>query len=419
MRRYAIVGCGIIGSYSALYLSQRQPDATITIVDRNPYAYDNASCGNMGGFASCEVRPLATVSNILRGLGWMLDPLAPFTLRPKSIPGLAPWISRFVRSAITPGHTQHVIDAQQALMSKAYEAHQQMLAGTGLDDLISEDGTLVVYKNEKRRRKDWDSRWRLFREQGKSCALLTEDELHDRLPALRRSIRHGIHVPAIRYWRSPARLLRGLHELLHARGVVVVSGDVQNVELDSDGTARRLILQGGEALEFEHLTVAAGAWSKALCADIGDFVPLDSERGYSTTLRQNRLNIRNLLLFPDDEFVATPMEDGLRLGGTVELADFECPPNFGRTDILATTIKDYFPEADTSDRDEWMGNRPSLPDGLPVIGRSPTCSNVCYAFGHGHVGMTQSAITGRLVGQLIGRQTPELDITPYSIARFA
>lgn len=123
-------------------------------------------------------------------------------------------------------------------------------------------------------------------------------------------------------------------------------------------------------------------------------------------------------MFPDDEFVATPMLEGLRIGGTVELAGLRAPPNFKRTRMLVHMMKQYFPGIDPGNRTDWMGFRPSIPDGLPVIGRSPGVANAFYAFGHGHVGVTQSAITGRLLAQSLCGQPTDVNLSPFSIARF-
>lgn len=206
--------------------------------------------------------------------------------------------------------------------------------------------------------------------------------------------------------------------MLLDRNVEIKTAEVIAVQHENH-LARRLVLADGESVDFDHLTVAAGAWSKALCAEVGDYVPLDSERGYATTIPDSHTSIRILLLFPDDEFVATPMSEGLRLGGTVELAGLDVPPNYRRTDLLVKTIVDYFPDIDTAVRDEWMGHRPSTPDGLPVISKSPSSNNVCYAFGHGHVGVTQSAITGILLAQIVTGERPDVDIEPFSIQRFS
>jgi len=412
-----VIGAGIIGIHCALQQQKRRPDAAILVIDRSPFSYDGASSGNMAGFATCEVQPLATLANVARGVSWMMNPLAPFTLRPSSLPILIPWLRGFVKAAMTPGHFAHVVAAQESLMSRAYDAHIDVIGDTPLRTLISTQGALALYKSPQRLQRDWNNRWRLFRARGEACHKLGGAELKQKLPDLDSRIEYAIHIPSIRYWTDPAILLAGLHDLARRRGIDIRIGDISKIELQEDNSSS-VWLNEGESIGFDKLVIAAGAWSKSLCQFIGDKVPLDTERGYATTLSAAGVSIHHLLLFPDDEFVATPLTAGLRLGGTVELAGLEAPPNYQRTDLLARKIKDYFPSINTSVRKSWMGHRPSTPDGLPVIGVSPRASNVFYAFGHGHVGMTQSAITGKLIAQMLCKEPPEVDIAPFNIGRF-
>ena len=185
--------------------------------------------------------------------------------------------------------------------------------------------------------------------------------------------------------------------MARSAGIEIERGDVLSLGFENNKPAS-VQTSDGNVLRFNRLIVAAGAWSGTLCEQLGDTVPLSTERGYSTTIATDAV-INNLILFKDDEFVATPMNSGLRIGGTVELAGLEAPPNYKRTALLAKQLGTYFPSIETKERTDWMGHRPSLPDTLPVIGQSPSHANVIYAFGHGHVGMTQAAITGILVSQ--------------------
>jgi D-amino-acid dehydrogenase len=81
-------------------------------------------------------------------------------------------------------------------------------------------------------------------------------------------------------------------------------------------------------------------------------------------------------------------------------------------------MKRVFPEISEADKTNWMGRRPSMPDSLPVIGRSTKFQNAWYAFGHGHVGLCSGAPTGRIVADLIAGRQPSIDVTPYSPQRF-
>ena len=411
-----IVGGGIIGTYCAIQIARRDRDARIRILDRDPLAYDNASCGNMGGFAVCEVQPLATLHTLMRAPKLMLNPLSALTIRPTKIPSFSRWAFGFVRAALTPGHFEKVVRAQSTLMEHAYQAHLDVIGDSGLVKLLSDEGTICLYRKEKTLTYDWNTRWKLFRERGEDCQILDRDELHGRLPSLDRRLEHAVYIPSIKYWKEPASLLEGLHDMARGLGVVIEQGDVQSLGFENGKPASAQI-NDGKVFGFDRLVVTAGAWSGTLCEQLGDSVPLSTERGYSTTIETNT-NIKNLILFKDDEFVATPMNSGLRLGGTVELAGLEAPPNYDRTALLARQLGTYFPNIDTGKRTDWMGHRPSLPDTMPVIGQSPTHANVIYAFGHGHVGVTQSAITGKLVSQLAAGVEPEIDLTPFSISRF-
>jgi D-amino-acid dehydrogenase len=412
-----IVGAGIIGTYCAVQIAARLSNARIRILDRSPASYDNASCGNMGGFAVCEVQPLATLHTLLRTPALMLNPLSPLTIRPSKIPSFSRWAFGFVRAALTPGHYQKVVRAQSTLMERAYQAHLDVIGETELLDLLSDEGTICLYRKQRTLNYDWQTRWKLFRERGEDCRILEPEELHDRLPALDRRLEHAVHIPSIKYWKEPASLLQGLHDMARSHGIVINQGDVQSLGFEDDQPVS-VQTSDGEVHRFNRLIVTAGAWSGPLCEQLGDTVPLSTERGYSTTIATDTA-IKNLILFKDDEFVATPMNSGLRLGGTVELAGLEAPPNYKRTALLAKQLGTYFPSIDTQERTDWMGHRPSLPDTMPVIGQSPSHANVIYAFGHGHVGVTQAAITGKLVAQIAAGTRPEIDLKPFSISRFS
>ena len=300
---------------------------------------------------------------------------------------------------------------------RAYQAHLDVIGDTELVRLLSDEGTICLYRNEKTLIQDWNTRWKLFRERGEHCQILAASDLYTRLPTLSRQIQHAVYIPSIKYWKEPASLLEGLHDLARSLGVMIEQGEVQSISFENNKPASAHT-SDGEVVSFDQIVVAAGAWSGPLSEQLGDTVPLSTERGYSTTIKTDA-DIKNLILFKDDEFVATPMNSGLRLGGTVELAGLEAPPNYNRTALLAKQLLTYFPDIKTEERTDWMGHRPSLPDTMPVIGQSPTHANVIYAYGHGHVGVTQSAVTGKLVSQIAAGVAPEIDITPFSIGRFS
>ena len=177
-------------------------------------------------------------------------------------------------------------------------------------------------------------------------------------------------------------------------------------------------LAGGGTLGFDQLVIAAGAWSHIPAGQLGDRVPLESHRGYHVTLPHPGIRPRRLVLYAPEHFVVTPMEMGLRVAGTVEIAGLEAPPNYARARVLVRKARRIYPALDDTGGIEWMGHRPATPDSLPVIGRATRFANVSYAFGHGHLGLTFGPITGQLIAELAARRPASLDLHPYRVDRF-
>lgn len=189
--------------------------------------------------------------------------------------------------------------------------------------------------------------------------------------------------------------------------------------LQPSGQGVRLILEDGRLLQAGQVVVAAGAHSRQLAQGVGDCIPLDTERGYNTTLPPDALDLRQQITFSDHGFVVSPLRCGIRVGGAVELAGLKRAPNYQRAQAMLNKAKAFLPDLDTRDGTPWMGFRPSLPDSLPIIARSPRHPAVVYAFGHGHLGLTQSAATARLVRDIITQNTPAIDLYPYRVQRFS
>jgi D-amino-acid dehydrogenase len=166
------------------------------------------------------------------------------------------------------------------------------------------------------------------------------------------------------------------------------------------------------------VVVAAGAWSGILARRLGDPVLLESERGYNSTIRDPGVTVERQLIFGERKFVATPLECGLRVGGAAEFGGLYAKPNFRRSDALLELARRYLPNLRTDSATKWAGHRPTTPDSLPVIGASALHSSVFYAFGHGHLGLTQAATTGRVVSELVLAGEAGIDLAPYTIQRF-
>jgi D-amino-acid dehydrogenase len=166
------------------------------------------------------------------------------------------------------------------------------------------------------------------------------------------------------------------------------------------------------------VVVAAGAWSNRLLKPLGAGLPLETERGYHLMLPSPSVELQMPVQMKNRGFAMSPMEHGLRLAGTVEIAGLEAPPDERRARILLTHARALFPDLKGGEPTIWMGYRPSLPDSVPAIGRAKNHAGLFVATGHGHTGMIGGGSTGRLLAEQIVGTPPHIDPMPYSPTRF-
>jgi len=405
-----VIGAGIVGLGCAYHL--RKDGLTVTVVDRDPEG-DKASLGNAGGIGISEVVPAAVPGVFWRVPGWLLDPLGPLALRPSHAPRLIPWLLRFARAA-APNEMRRISAALAALNLRVYDDLVPMLAVTGLSGELHRKGALSVYESKAGFGRDQEE-WALKRSLGIEIEEISGEESRRMEPALGPIVERAIVTPQWSHVSDPKRIVDGLRRWLQANGVAFVRGDASAVAISGSPS---VALTDGRELPTPKVVIAAGAWSGALARGIGDPVLLESERGYNTTLPRPGIRLEREVIFAERKFTATPLSSGLRIGGAAEFAGLTARPNYRRSRALVTLAKRYLPDLDAADGTEWMGHRPATPDGLPVIGPSRRYPAVLYAFGHGHVGLTQAATTGRLIADIASGRPPVVDLAPYSIARF-
>jgi len=192
---------------------------------------------------------------------------------------------------------------------------------------------------------------------------------------------------------------------------------VLGFEMAANG-ASALRLEGGERMPVETAVLCAGAWSGDLARKLGDRIPLETERGYHIMVKGADTGLRIQTISADRKFVASPMEDGLRIAGNVEFAGLKAPANMHRADVLLKQARPMFRKLEVGEVTRWMGHRPGTPDSIPVIDRASRAKNVIYAFGHGHQGLIGGAVTGKIVSQLAAGLPPAIDLTPFRADRF-
>ena len=407
-----VVGAGIVGLCTALRL--RQQGHEVLLVDRRAVAAE-ASRGNAGALAYSDILPLASPGILRQAPRWLLDPLGPLSIPPRYLPRITPWLWRFWRASQGP-QVAASTTAQAGLMRLAAQTMPGLVRDVGGQALLHTDGNLHLYESEAQWRATLPA-WCVRAEHG-----IAFEHLHGPAaiarwqPGLSPALVAATWVPGWQRIDDPLRLCELVADALVAAGGRLRSAEVLSLQPGADGVALRL--QGGQRLTAQRVVVAAGAWSHRLARSLGQRIPLETERGYNTTLPAGAFALQRQLTFGDHGFVVTPIAGGVRVGGAVELGGLTAPPNFRRAQALLDKAQHFLPGLRCEGGTPWMGCRPSLPDSLPVIGPAPGEPRVLYAFGHGHLGLTQSAATAALVAAVAQGRPTALDLAPFSAARF-
>ena len=407
----AVVGGGIIGISASCHLAEE--GRSLVLVEQGDLA-KGASFGNAGAFAFSDVMPLASPGIMRKAPGWLLDPLGPLSIPPAYLPRIAPWLLRFWRAS-RPDRVRHSALAQAAMMRLARSAMGELVARAGLGGMVHADGALELYESEAEWRASLPG-WDLRAREGIGFEHLRRDAILELQPGLSPAFGHATFVPGWKTVTNPHDFARALADHAMRRGATLRQGRVLAVEPTEQGV--RIRLEGGGTLAARHAVIACGAWSRPLAARLGDRIPLETERGYNTTLPPGAFDLRRQLTFGGHGFVVTPISGGVRVGGAVELGGLDRPPNYRRAETMLAKAARFLPGLRTDGGTQWMGFRPSLPDSLPVIGASRASARILYAFGHGHLGLTQSAATGRLLAELVAGRPPSIDLAPFSPRRF-
>ncbi|CDX33836.1 putative D-amino acid dehydrogenase protein [Mesorhizobium sp. SOD10] len=407
-----VVGAGIVGTAIAYELQRR--GETVSLVDRNAPGI-GASYGNMASIAVTEFMPASRPGVWAQMPKWLLDPEGPVRVRPAYLPKLVPWFLRFL-AASRPSKLRELEAAGAVLCGRVYEDLDALLKQTGLKDMLSAEGCLSLYTDEAEFRKDRDHIETLDRF-GFRYEVLGGNAMRDLEPALTTNIAKAVLFPDNRSIADPYKLVVALAERFQALGGSIVQGEVTAFEHGGEGVSG-LRLQDGRRIEAKCVVLAAGAFTARLSALLKEPIPLETERGYHTQIMAPGISMRHSIIWPARAFMVTPTAGGLRVGGTVEMAGLKAAPDFRRARILVKRAQEALPGLKAEQTSEWMGHRPALPDTIPVMSRSAKRRNVFYATGHGHLGLTYAATTGRLMADLVMGAAPPVDMKPYRVDRF-
>ena len=406
-----VVGAGIVGICCALYL--QRDGHQVTVIDPNEPG-TACSSGSGGQIVTAYCVPVSLPGIARQVPGMLLDPLGPLTIRWQYLPRLLPWLLRFL-AASSMARVEAIAAALYDLNKDALQAFDPLLKQAGAEHLVATRGRLDVYQSEHSFSKA-SLKFELMRQCGARVEILDSKQVRELEPALGEQCRFGAFFPDVAHTTDTLGLTQMLAADFVRRGGRILRQKV--IDFQMGASPNPILRTDVDLYETERIVLAAGAYSRPLAARLGSKLPLDTERGYHVMLPHAGIDLQRVVVYGDKYFGLTPMQGGLRLAGTVELASVEAAPNYARADNLFAAARSVLPAIGAKGATRWMGCRPSMPDSLPVLGSSPVHPSVYFAFGHGHLGLTGAAVTGRIIADLIAERPTEIDITPLRADRF-
>ena len=416
--RVLVIGSGIVGAFTAL--EALRAGHRVTLIDpAEPGSDRAASFGNGAWISPASILPMSMPGLWRKVPAMLADPLGPFAIRWTHLPQLTPWLLRFLAAGASMQKVEAVADARNRLLQDAPSAYRETARMAGLGRFVVSNGLLHVFAD----RNDFAQEameWELRKVRGVRCRPIEQDELRALEPGLADHYRFGILVEDGAHLTDPGGFVAALVAHACERGADFVQARVTGFEM-ADGRLKAVRHDSG-LLACDIAIVCAGAWSQPLASQAGDFVPLESERGYHIVLADPNYVPRHPVMPRDGKMAITMTDQGLRVAGQVELSSLTAPPDWRRAEILLSYLPKVFPalakQCAAPRLSRWMGHRPSTPDGLPCLGRSSASRDILFNFGHGHSGIAMAPASARKVIAMIGENQPSDTDAAYFPQRF-
>ena len=410
-RHIAVIGAGIVGVSTSIWL--RRDGHDVTLIDRiGPGA--GASQGNGGVLASSSIIPVTVPGLIAKAPKMLFSPNQPLFLKWRYLPRLVPWLVRYLRHA-NAASVERRAAALAPIIGDSLSDHQALADGTGAERYIVPSDYLFLYPDRRYFEADAFG-WSVRKAHGFEWDELEGQSWRDYDPVFGPQIGFAVRLGNHGHITDPGGYVQALAAHAERSGVRIIRAEVDDIV--REGGQLTGLRAGGQTIACDGAVLAAGAWSGRLAAKLGLKAPLETERGYHLELWEPSVMPRSPVMVASGKFVATPMDGRLRLAGVVEFGGLEAEPSRAPYRLLEQNIRAAMPGLTWKRTVEWMGHRPSMADSIPVIGEVPGLSGAYAAFGHDHVGLTGGPKTGRIMAQIISGTRPNIDLDPYSPARF-
>ena len=407
--KIGIIGAGIQGVCNALFLQKKGYE--VTLFDKDEPGNLSASYGNAGHFSPYASIPLNRPDILTDIPAMLLSSSGPLALKWNYVPKMIPWFLKFLKNCSTK-NMMHTAKYMHQILDLALPAYDELFDQIDLSGLVENKGIMYIWNDKNLKSRELEINIR--NEIGAEQQLLNQKEIHDLEPNIKKIYHAGVFYKKARHAKNPKKILLKLFDLFLKKDGKFLKLNIQDIVFDNE---KPILKSEAQRFILDKVVIACGAFSKKLTDKLDEKIPLDTERGYHVHFKGCEHLISRPVVFQNRGFGMTPMEQGLRVVGTVEFGGLENPASKGRIKNLINNAK-YLLDGLPEHEDEWLGFRPTLPDYLPVIGPSKNYKNIFYSFGHHHLGWTLAAISGKIISNLIADKKTNLNLEPYSSKRF-
>jgi D-amino-acid dehydrogenase len=406
--KIAVIGAGIQGVCNALFLQKK--GFKVTLFDRDEPG-NSATYGNAGHFSPYASVPLNRPDVIADIPAMLASSRGPLALKWNYVHKMIPWFLRFLLNC-SERKMMHTAKNMHQILDLALPAFDELFEEIELNGLVENKGIIYVWNDQNLKSRELEIKIR--KELGVKQQLLSPKDIHDLEPNIKPFYHGGVFYDYARHTRNPKKILLKLFDNFLKKGGKFLKLNIKDINFDDD---KPVIRSETQRFIFDKLVISCGVFSKRLTDKLHENIPMDTERGYHVHFKGFDHLISRPVVYANRGFGMTPMEQGLRVVGTVEFGGLDNPLSKSRIKNLIMNAKDML-DGLPEHEDEWLGFRPTLPDYLPVLGPSKNYKNVFYSFGHHHLGWTLGAISGKIISKMISNENTNLNLSAYSSSRF-
>jgi D-amino-acid dehydrogenase len=414
MSKAIIIGGGVIGLFSAYYLHKSGWE--VDVLEQGDLS-DNCSFGNAGMVTPSHFVPLASPGMIEQGIRWMFDSKSPFYVKPSLNKDLISWGLQFMKAS-TKKHVERSASGLRDIAMLSRELYHEFEKDAGFDFGLTDNGILMLYKSPKMEEEEMHMVEKATH-LGLDAQYLTPEECRKLQPDIELDILGAVHYRCDSHM-YPNKLMRGLLKYLETEGVRI-HRNTQVTDIKHDGQKITGVITKEKEFTADSYLISGGSWSPGIGKLVGLNVPLMPGKGYSFMVNNpvKKMTIPSILC--EARVAVTPMNGGIRFGGTMEVGKINKQVNMNRVKGIVESVPKYFPEFQLpvpDQKDIWFGFRPVSPDGVPYIGMSGKYKNLAIATGHAMIGLALGPATGKLIADALNDEKPVMDMAIFSPGRY-